>query len=108
MKKRQLSQRSRMRRREVRQYRFSICGIIAVLLLLTAMLGVRGINLRAKNAEYLAQEEELRMQVEQQQRRTSELDELEEYVGSDKYIEDVAKDKLGLAYEDEIIFEAEP
>lgn len=108
MNKRQMSQRRIDRRREVRQYRISICGIIGVLLLLTAMLGVCGMPLKAQNDEYRIQEEQLEAQVAEQERREQELDELEEYVGSDEYVEDVAKDKLGLAYEGEIIFEAEP
>lgn len=108
MNKKQMSQRRIDRRREVRQYRISICGIIGVLLLLAAMLGVRGMTLKAKNDEYRIQEAQLEAQVAEQERREQELDELEEYVGSDEYVADVAKDKLGLAYEDEIIFEAEP
>ena len=47
-------------------------------------------------------------QLEAQEERADEIDELEEYVGTDKYVEDVAKDKLGLAYPNEILFEAEP
>ena len=31
----------------------------------------------------------------------------EKYVGTDEYVEDVAKEKLGLVYPNEIIFEAE-
>ncbi len=108
MKKRQMSQRRDARRKQVRQYRISICGIIGVLLLLAVMLGVRGTTLKAKNDEYRMQEAQLEAQLEEQQRREQELDELEEYVGSDEYVADVAKDKLGLAYEDEIIFEAQP
>lgn len=108
MNKKQMSQRRIDRRREVRQYRISICGIIGVLLLLAAMLGVRGMTLKAKNDEYRIQEAQLEAQVAEQERREQELDELEEYVGSDEYVADVAKDKLGLAYEDEIIFEATP
>ena len=39
--------------------------------------------------------------------RTEEIEEFEEYAGTDSYIEDVAKDKLGLIYENEILFEPE-
>lgn len=108
MNKREMSPRRVARRKQVRQYRISICGIIGVLLLLAVMLGVRGMTLTAKNREYRIQEAQLEAQLEEQQRREQELDELEEYVGSDEYVADVAKDKLGLAYEDEIIFVAEP
>ena len=47
---------------------------------------------------------ELMQQYEDETERAAELDELEEYMGSSEYIEDVAKSKLGLTYENEIIF----
>lgn len=108
MKKREISRRVDARRRQVRQYRISIVGSIGVVLLLAVMLGVRGDKLLTKKGEYLMQQNELEAAVEVQQRRKEELDELEEYRESEEYIADVAKDKLGLAYENEIIFEAEP
>ena len=46
-------------------------------------------------------------QLEQEELRAEEIDELEEYVGRDEYVEDVAKEKLGLVYPNEILFEAE-
>ena len=42
-----------------------------------------------------------------QKARTEELIEYEKYTKTAKYVEEVAKDKLGLVYEDEIIFESE-
>ena len=35
-----------------------------------------------------------------------QVDDLEAYTKTKKYVEDVAKDKLGRVYEDEIIFKA--
>ena len=35
-----------------------------------------------------------------------EIDKLKEYVGTDEYIEDVAKEKLGLIKQNEILFKA--
>ena len=60
-----------------------------------------------KNKAYKAQEEELQKQLEEEELRAEEIEELEDYVGTDEYIEDVAKDKLGLVYPNEILFEAE-
>ncbi len=37
--------------------------------------------------------------------RAKELEEYEEYVKTDEYVEEVAREKLGLVYKDEIIFE---
>ena len=76
--------------------------------MLGATLSVASISLHAKNKEYMAQEAELEAQIEAETNRAEEIDELEKYVGTDEYVEDVAKEKLGLVYPNEILFEAEP
>ena len=68
----------------------SICCVVAVL---AVTLSVASISLHAKNQSYKSQEAELEKQLEAQEERADEIDELEEYVGTDKYVEDVAKDK---------------
>lgn len=40
----------------------------------------------------------------EEQERTKEIEEYEKYTQTKKYIEEVAKDKLGLVHEGEIIF----
>ena len=45
------------------------------------------------------------MQIAEEEARTEELKELETYTKTKKYAEEVAKDKLGLVYENEIIFQ---
>ncbi len=50
---------------------------------------------------------ELEEQIEEEKARTKEIEELSEYVGTDEYVEDVAKEKLGLIHENETIFKAE-
>ena len=95
-------------RRRARQHRLSIGVISGVLVLLTAVLAVNSATLRAKNRDYQAQEAELRIQLDEAEAKKEELADLEEYVGTDEYIADIAKDKLGLVYKNEILFEAEP
>ena len=46
----------------------------------------------------------LQEQIEAEQERTKEIEEYEKYTQTKKYIEEVAKDKLGLVHEGEIIF----
>ena len=46
----------------------------------------------------------LQNELEQEQARTEEIQEMKEYVQSDEYIEQIAKDKLGLISDDDIIF----
>lgn len=94
-------------RRRIRQHRLSILMVSSVIVILAIVLSVASISLHTKNQEYKAQEDELEKQLDEEAKRTEEIDELEEYVGTDEYVEDVAKDKLGLVYPNEILFEAE-
>jgi cell division protein DivIC len=96
--------RTNRRRSPLRQHRASILGIIMVLFLLVAVVSVGSISLQAKNQTYKAQETELQEQIQDEEERSEEIDELEEYVGTDEYVEETAKDKLGLVHENEIIF----
>lgn len=90
------------------QHKLSMFAIASVIIVLIAILSVASISLHAKNKEYIAQEAELEAQIEAEVNRAEEIDELEKYVGTDEYVEDVAKEKLGLVYPNEILFEAEP
>lgn len=97
----------RVRRRAL-QHKLSILLISGVIVVLGITLSVASISLHTKNRGYKAQEAELEKQLEEAEARSEEIDELEKYVGTDEYVEDVAKDKLGLVYPNEILFEAEP
>ena len=103
-----IKQKSRTRRRKkrIQRHKRSILGISAVILLLVSVLSVNGISLRAKDKEYQAQEAELKTRLQEEKDRTEEIDNLESYVSTNEYIEQVAKEKLGLVYSNEIIFKA--
>lgn len=103
-----IKQKSRVcrRRERLQRHRRSVIYISAVIFLLVAVISVSSISLQAKNKEYIAKEQELTEQIEEEKMRAEEIDELENYVGTNEYVEDVAKDKLGMAYENEIIFRA--
>lgn len=89
------------------QHKISVVSISCVIALLAVILSVGSISLRAKNEAYKAQEAELEKQLQQEEERAAEIEELEDYVGTDEYIEDVAKEKLGLINPNEILFKAE-
>ena len=93
--------------RYVLQHKISVVSISCVIVLMAVILSVGSISLRAKNENYIAQEAELQRQLQQEQERAMEIEELEDYVGTDAYIEDVAKEKLGLINPNEILFKAE-
>lgn len=90
------------------QHKLSVLLISCVIVMLAVILSVGSISLHEKNKNYKAQEAELEAQLAKEEARAEEIDELEEYVGTDEYVEDVAKEKLGLIYPNEILFRAEP
>ena len=57
---------------------------------------------------YQAKEEALAKQVEQEKARANELEEYRVYVQTKQYIEEVAKQKLGLVKPDEILLKPAP
>jgi cell division protein DivIC len=85
--------------------RLGMAVAFIAIMALTVVVGFNSISLRQKNAAYAAREQELIAQIAQEDARASELDELSTYTKTKKYAEEVAKDKLGLVYENEIIFQ---
>ena len=79
-------------------------GIIAVF---AVVLISSKIRLDNKSREYNAAINNIEQEMEVQRQRTEKLEERREYTKSREYIEEVAKNKLGLIYPDEIIFRAE-
>lgn len=98
--------RQRGRNRYTQNHKKSILAVCAVIVLLFAVVSASSITLRAKDRSYQAQELELQEQIEEEKARAEEIENLDEYVGSDEYVEEVAKEKLGLVHENEIIFKA--
>lgn len=90
-----------------KQNKFGMLLVTAVLFMLIAIVTVKGSQLKAQQAEYLAQEQELQGKIDSEKNRTKDLDEYAKYTQTRKYVEDVAKEKLGLVYKDEIVFESE-
>ncbi len=85
-------------------------GIIAVsivVLMLSGVIFVKSRELRLQNEEYITREENLADLIEQEENRSLELEEYTKYMQTKKYIEDVARDKLGLVYPDEIMLKPE-
>ena len=79
---------------------------IAVLILLVG-LTMQSNNLKTRIAVYDAKAAALKQSIEDEQDRTKEIDEQKEYMQTDEYIAEVARDKLGLVKGNEIVFEEE-
>ena len=84
-----------------------MCCISAVILVLLVVLSVKSHTLKQRNAVYQEEIAQLQKQMDEETTRTQEIKDLEAYMQTDEYAEQVAKDKLGLVYEDEIIFKPE-
>ena len=83
-----------------------ICiGII--LFVFVAVMTVQINKVYQKDQEKIAEEQELREQLQYELERQEELKEYQEYIKSSEYVEDIAESKLGLLYENQIIFREE-
>jgi cell division protein DivIC len=51
--------------------------------------------------------EQLNKQIEDEKQRTEDIEEKKAYVQTKKFIEEMAREKFGLVYKDEIIFKSE-
>jgi cell division protein DivIC len=81
-------------------------GIVAfVVLILCGIVSYRKIGLEKESDEAELKIKRLQAQIQEQEDRATDIKNKEAYVQTKKYIEDIARDKLGLVYDDEIIFE---
>lgn len=87
---------SRKRTKYRKQSKTVIVGILLATLLFCGLLFYRTKVLQARDSRYGAKETELQSQIEQEKKTSEELSERETYVQTKKYIEEVAKTKLGL------------
>lgn len=78
--------------------------ISMIVLVFVAAMSVQMVHVYQKDQEYSARQQELEEQLLEQQERQQELSEMENYTKTQEYTEDVARAKLGLAYDNEIIF----
>lgn len=94
-----------MSQKTIRRRQSKICTAVIVisLLLLAAIVLVKSISLYEQKTELLAQEEEITAQIEEAKEEYAELEEQEAYMKTKKYVEEVARNQLGLVYPDEIV-----
>lgn len=78
--------------------------ISLILFVFIVAMSVQIVRVYQKDQEYAKKQDQLEAQLEAETARQQELEAYRNYTQSQQYIEDIAKSKLGLAYEDEIIF----
>ncbi len=85
-----------------------LAGVAAVALMTIICLAVGRSSgrLEDKNAAYDKQIAQLNVQIDEQNKRKEDLKTRSIYVTTKQFIEEFAREKLGLVYEDELIFRA--
>lgn len=93
--------------RKKRQNRFGMFLVSVVVIMLLLVVAFNSIDLMAKKEAYQHKEAALLEQIAAEEERAQEIEEYEKYTHTKKYVEEVARDKLGLVYEGEILFKDE-
>ncbi len=81
--------------------------IVFIVVMLLVVTGVKCNELREKRDYYAQRQEQLTAQISAEEQRAEEIAEYETYTHTKAYIEDIARNKLGLVYEGEILFKDE-
>lgn len=95
------------RQQRLKKQRYSgILGFVLACVLIVIIgvtLWVSKQSLIEKNEEYEAQKIVLESQINEQKERSDDIEEYKKYVQTKKFAEDIAKNKFGLIYPDEIV-----
>lgn len=97
----------RRQRNHNKQNKTGMICISFIVLCLMVGVSTQIFRLYEKNQAYKIREQQLTGQLEQEQERQEEIAACEEYVNTPEYIEELAKTKLGLVNDNEIIFKEE-
>lgn len=81
--------------------------VSVVVLMMLVVVSIKSIELKQKQAEYLAKQEQLQAEIDAENERAEEIEEFKKYTQTKAYVEEVAKERLGLVYEGEIIFKTQ-
>lgn len=93
--------------RKKRQNKTGMLLVTMVVIMMLIVVSVKSVELREKRAAYMERVQALTEQIEGEQARAEEIEEYEKYTQTKRYVEEIAKNKLGLVYEGEIIFKDE-
>lgn len=89
------------------QNRFSMFLVSLVVVMIMIVVAVKSVELQQKIDAKVQEEQLLDEQIAEEKARTEEIEEFGKEVQTKGYIEDIAREKLGLVYEGEILFKEE-
>lgn len=90
-----------------RTHAFSMIVVTAVAMMIVLIVGVGAAGLQEKKELLEAESIAIEEQIAQEEDRASEIEEYAKEVQTKRYYEKIAKEKLGLVHEDEILFKKE-
>lgn len=91
-------------KRQRRSNIFAMFAAVAVVLILSIVIWNGKQSLAVKDTQYESRITELNAQIAEQESRSDSLEEYKKYVKTKKYAEEMAKEKFGLLYPDELVF----
>ncbi len=86
------------------QNRFSMFLVSLVVVMIMVAVAIRSVGLQNKIDEKAAELKQLEMLIAEEEKRALEIEEFGKEVKTKGYIENLAREKLGLVYEGEILF----
>ncbi len=93
-----------MKRSGRRRRRTSLYLVMLVVGVFLATLVIQGAGLRADCQRLETEQSQLVQKKKNLQKEQEKIKEKEDYMKTDEYIEDIAREKFGLVYDNEIIF----
>ena len=99
--------RRRVAYRRRHQNRFSMFLVTLVVVMIMVVVAVKSMDLQHKIGEKKQELDVLEEQIEAENARALEIMEFGKAIQTKGYIESIAREKLGLIYEDEIMFKQE-
>ena len=92
------------RRRRKNGNRAGRMCITCIVFVFAIVMSTQIIKVYQKDQEYIAKQADLEQQLSAEQDRQKELEAYETYTKSQQYVEDVSKSKLGLLYDNDVVF----
>lgn len=97
------NKKGKMHKKDKWTNRMAIVGVTIVVLSLAVVVNIKSASLKQRDLEYQVKEENLQAEKAAEMERKAALKERQVYVQTKQYIEEVAKEKLGLVNPDEIL-----
>lgn len=95
------------RKKRMNQNGIAMLSITFVVGVLFIAMMTMSLNLQQQISDCRTEMKEVQSQIDEENERTKEIDETKERMDTDEYVAEVAREKLGLVKDNEIVFKEE-